>query len=314
MTTLKLVVTAIDDTVADIRTLTLTDPDSATLPAFPAGSHLVLECGPVSNAYSLTGDGTAPEAYVISVLRCPVEAGGSGGSQWIHDELEVGDTLIASLPRSAFAPVLRARRHLLVAAGIGITPMVSHLRAARIWGRDTRLFYIHRPGRGAYLDIVSALAGHAAIHTSRVQFIADVRAALADQPFGTHLYMCGPAQFIEQVTALAVELGWPPSRMHHEHFGSAALDPGAPFTTRIASTGEEFVVDAGVSLLEALERRGITVPNLCRKGVCGQCQIPVTAGAITHRDLYLDAEQKRAADSLMACVSRGADGTLEVAL
>ena len=318
MTALKLVVSAIDDSVADIRTLTLSDPDGMPLPSFAPGSHIVLECNGTANAYSLTGEGTAPDAYVVSVLRCPVDAGGSGGSQWIHDEVALGDTLVSSPPRSAFAPVLRARRHLLVAAGIGITPMVSHLRAARVWGRDAHLLYVHRPGRGAYLDTIAALADgvsiQASIHTGRAVFTAELLAALADQPFGTHLYMCGPTGFIDDVSAAATGLGWPQSRIHLEHFGSAALDPGEPFSARIASTGEEFTVEAGVSLLEALEQRGIGVPNLCRKGVCGECRIPVNGGAIIHRDLYLSDDEKRSGECLMACVSRGDGEILEVAL
>ncbi|MDY6995460.1 MAG: PDR/VanB family oxidoreductase [Actinomycetota bacterium] len=314
--TLKLVVTAIDDSLADIRTLTLTHPDAAPLPSFTPGSHIVVECGAAgrpANSYSLTGDGIAPEAYVISVLRCAREAGGSGGSEWIHDELAVGDTVVTHLPRSAFAPVLRARRHLLVAAGIGITPMVSHLRSAQLWGRDTRLLYIHREGRGAYVDEIEALTEHAAIHTHRAEFTAELMAALADQPFGTHLYVCGPTAFIEFVTEAAGGLGWPTSRIHVEHFG-AALDAGEPFAVRIASTGDEFTVESGVSLLEALESRGYDIPNLCRRGVCGECRLPVTGGTLTHRDLFLSDSEKQAGDSLMACVSRAGAETLELNL
>lgn len=321
MKTLKLVVTAIDDTIGGIRTLTLADPDGHCLPSFTPGSHIVVECGGGghaganasvnANAYSLTGDGNSPSAYVISVLRC---ADGSGGSRWLHDELVLGDTVAASAPRSAFAPVLRARRHLLVAAGIGITPMVSHLRSAQTWGRDARLLYIHRQGRGAYVDTVAELGEHVSIHTDRAAFGAELHQALGDQPFGTHLYVCGPAAFIDDVTGAASALGWPGSRIHLEHFGSAALDPGEPFTARVASTGEEFVVDAGVSLLDELERRGFEVPNLCRRGVCGECRLPVSAGTVTHRDLYLTDADKQAGDSLMACVSRGGADTLEVAL
>ncbi len=319
MTTLKLTVAAVDDSVGGVRTLTLTHVDDAALPSFTPGSHIVVECeapGRPANAYSLTGDAVAPEAYVISVLRRAGETGGApSGSQWIHDELAVGDTLIARPPRSAFAPVLRARRHLLVAAGIGITPMISHLRSARLWGRDARLLYIHRVGRGAYLDTIRDLTEHASVHTRRADFAIELSAALADQPFGTHLYVCGPASFIESVTASAAALGWPASRIHVEHFGIDALDAGEPFTVQVRSTGEEFTVDAGVSLLEALEGRGFAVPNLCRRGVCGECRIPVSgAAAITHRDLYLSEEEKRAGDSLMACVSRGSGSTLEVAL
>jgi dimethylamine monooxygenase subunit B len=317
MSALKLIVTAIDDAVAGVRTLTLSDPDGKLLPSFTPGSHIVVECGGPSrpaNAYSLTGEGISPSAYVISVLRCAVEEGGAGGSSWIHDELALGDTLMARLPRSAFAPVLRARRHLLVAAGIGITPMVSHLRSAQVWGRDTRVLYIHRPGRGAYVETVTQLGDHVSVHTRREEFVAEVAEALADQPFGTHLYVCGPSSFIDFVGAAAAELGWPQSRIHVEHFGSAALDPGEPFTVRVASAGDEFTVDAGVSLLDALESRGYDVPNLCRRGVCGECRIPVSQGAIVHRDLFLSDTEKQAGDSLMACVSRADGGSLELSL
>lgn len=311
MNTLKLVVTAVDDTITGVRTLTLAAPDGAALPSFTPGSHIVVECDGPANAYSLTGDGNAPSAYVISVLRC---AEGSGGSRWIHDELALGDTVAAGFPRSAFAPVLRARRHLLIAAGIGITPMVSHLRSAQLWGRDARLLYIHKEGRGAYIDTVTQLGGHNSIHTERAAFSDELLAALADQPFGTHLYVCGPASFIEYVTGAATDRGWPASRIHLEHFGSGALDPGEPFSARVTSTGEEIIVDTGVSLLEELEHRGIEVPSLCRRGVCGECRLPVSAGTITHRDLYLTDAEKKAGDALMACVSRGGDETLELAL
>ena len=316
MSTLKLTVADIDDTVDGIRTLTLTHPDDVALPSFTPGSHLVVECGgpgAPANAYSLTGETTTPAAYVISVLRAG-RGEAASGSRWIHDELALGDTVVARPPRSAFAPVLRARRHLLVAAGIGITPMVSHLRSADLWGRDARLLYIHRPGRGVYADTVRKLAERVSIHTERVAFVAELTAALADQPFGTHLYLCGPASFIAFVTAAATELGWPASRIHVEHFGTDALEPGEPFTVRLSATGDEFTVDAGVSLLEALESRGIDVPNLCRRGVCGQCRIPVTRGAVAHRDLYLTEHEKKAGESMMACVSRAGGDSLELAL
>lgn len=316
MTTLKLVVAAIDDTIADIRTLTLRHPDDAPLPSFTPGSHLVIECGgrgAPANAYSLTGDGISPDVYVISVLRAGAD-GAPSGSRWIHEELAVGDTVAARPPRSAFAPVLRAHRHLLVAAGIGITPMVSHLRSSRRWGRDTRLLYLHRPGRHAYVDTVRELTAHASIHTVRADFVTELFSALADQPMGTHLYICGPRSFIEFVTAGAAELGWPASRVHVEHFGADALDPGEPFTVRLSSDTEEFTVDAGVSLLDALESRGVDVPNLCRRGVCGECRIPVSRGVIAHRDLYLTDDEKRAGDSIMPCVSRAHGETLELAL
>jgi ferredoxin-NADP reductase len=308
---LELTVTAIDDGVPTIRTLTLARQDGNPLPSFTPGSHLVLQCGGVANAYSLTGECVAPAEYVVSVLDCP---DGAGGSRWVHRELVVGDVVAVAPPRSAFAPVLRARRHLFVAAGIGITPVVSHLRSARRWGRETRVLYIHRNGRGAYVDETKALADDASILTDRSTFRAELETALASQPFGTHLYVCGPTAFMDDVIALAVELGWPASRVHVERFGIAALDAGDPFEVHLTDSGETFTVESGVSLLAALEARGHAVPNMCRQGVCGECRITVCGGEILHRDLYLTEADKEMGDSLMSCVSRAAGDRLELAL
>ena len=302
-------VVAIDDAVPGIRTLTLARPDRAALPSFTPGSHIVIEYGGGANAYSLTGETAAPREYVVSVLEC---VDGRGGSRWIHHDLSVGDTVRVREPRSAFAPVLRARRHVLIAAGIGITPMVSHLRSARCWGRDVQLLYIHREGRGAHVDEITALTDQAYFFTDRAAFLAELAATLADSPFGTHAYICGPGPFIDDVVALATDLGWPASRIHVEHFGGE-LAPGEPFEVELASTGETFVVDSGVSLLEALEAHGKTVPSMCRQGVCGECRVPIRAGVPVHRDLYLSQADRDAGDAMMACVSRAA-GRLEVDL
>lgn len=308
---MQLTVTEIDDSVPGVRTLRLADPGGHALPSYPPGSHAVVRCGEVANAYSLTGDGVCPMRYVVSVLLCP---NGSGGSQWIHDEVRIGATVDVSAPRSAFAPVLKARRHLLVAAGIGITPMMSHLHSAKRWGRDTDLLYIHRAGRGAYLDEIERLGLPARVCTDRNEFHAELTAALAEQPIGTHLYVCGPGAFMDDVMARAAAFGWPKSRIHAERFGVDALGAGDPFEVTLAATGETLTVPSGVSLLDALERHGHAVPNLCRQGVCGECRIPVAAGDILHRDLYLTDTEKQCGDALMACVSRAAGERLELAL
>jgi dimethylamine monooxygenase subunit B len=313
MTSLAVMVRDIDDGVPGIRTLTLARADGGALPSFTPGSHIVVECdvpGGMANAYSLTGDGFSPTAYVISVLECPA---GSGGSSWIHHGLAVGDSIVIRPPRSAFAPVLIARRHLLIAAGIGVTPMISHLRSAQRWGRDVRLRYLHRDGRGAYADEINALTDDAQIFTDRTAFLAAVTPELGDQPLGTHLYVCGPTTFMADITATAAEFGWPPSRIHLERFSIDTFDPGRPFEVLLRS-GVSFVVDSGVSLLEALHTHGVEVPSLCRQGVCGECRIPVAAGRILHRDLYLSDAEKAAGDAMMSCVSRADGDRLELSL
>jgi len=310
--TLALTVTEVAEPAPGIRSLTLASSDGGELPGFVPGSHLVVEAGGRTNAYSLTSDGVAPTAYSVSVLRVPDSA---GGSRWLHDELRPGDTVTAHLPRSAFAPVSRARRHLLVAGGIGVTPVVSHLRAARAWGREVQVLYVFREGYGAHVDDVVALTdGSAELLHDRQSFLARLERVLVEQPLGTHLYVCGPGPMIDAVLDMAAALGWPCSRVHHERFGADVLDPGDPFTVELTATGATVEVPSGTSLLEALEGAGLDVPNMCRRGVCGECRVPVTAGKPLHRDLFLSDDEKAAAACVMACVSRADGPTLEVPL
>ncbi|MFW6775849.1 PDR/VanB family oxidoreductase [Nocardioides sp. CPCC 205120] len=310
---LSLVVVDLDDSVPGVRSLTLARPDGASLPSWTPGSHVVVEVPAgegrvrrLANAYSLTGESVHPTTFTISVLRCAPEDGAAGGSAWIH-RLRRGDTVTTTAPRSAFAPVQLAARHLLVGAGIGITPLVSHLRSAVRWGRDVELLHVARPGQDAHLDEVRALAGdRVTVVEGRAALAAHLPGVLADQPLGTHLYTCGPAAFMDTVVATARGLGWPPSRIHLEHFGLDALDPGDPFTVTVTG-GPTLEVPSGTSLLEALEGAGYDVPHLCRQGVCGECRVRVVPGAgtgVDHRDLFLDDAARAAGDCAMACVSR----------
>ena len=311
--TLRLVVSAIEDAAPGIRSFTLAAPDGAELPGFVAGSHLVITAGERTNAYSLTGDGVAPRHYSISVLRLH---DGLGGSRWMHDAVSVGDVVDVEIPRSAFAPEARAAKHLLIAGGIGITPILSHLRAARRWGRDVQVLYSFREGRAAHVDDIVALAGsRAELFTDQPAFVERLAETLIDQPIGTHLYVCGPAGMIDHVVDAAARLGWPASRIHFERFGTDALDAGDPFTVHLTESDTTVDIPSGTSVLEALEATGRDIPNRCRQGVCGECRLPLSGGAALHRDLYLTDAEKSAGDAFMPCVSRAAEGTiLEVPL
>ncbi|SDE54040.1 PDR/VanB family oxidoreductase [Pseudonocardia oroxyli] len=282
----ELVVSRTADPAPGIRELTLADPRGGPPPAAPPGAHVVLTCGDRRNAYSLVDT----DPYVVAVRRQ------GAGSSWLH-RLAPGDRVEVSGPRSTFAPVRTARRHLLVAGGIGVTPLLSHAREAVRWGQDVRMVYVHR--RGAYAAELRALLGDRLREAGR----ADLERALdlTDQPLGTHLYVCGPPGLQDRVVDAAARAGWPGARIHRERF-TAAPEPGVAFTARLRRTGRDLAVPEGTTLLGALEAAGLAVPSQCRQGVCGECRLPLLGGRPLHRDHYLAPEERAAA--IMPCVSR----------
>ena len=309
--TLQLEVTKVSAQTDSITSISFGDPLGELLPSYVPGSHLVVQYGNGANAYSLTGSGSAPQEYSISVLR--VEDG-AGGSLAMH-ALSVGDRIQVSHPRSAFAPAATAKHHLLIAAGIGITPVLSHARYAAEWGASASLIYVHRPGTGAHVeDLRELLGGGLTECTDRASFQEVLTRKLTTQKLGTHLYVCGPAEFMDSVLEQARDLGWPKGLLHSEAFSAAALDDGQPFAVNLARSGIKVNVPAGISLLETLETAGLSIPNMCRKGICGECAVPVLRGAPQHRDLYLTDQEKADNTTMMCCVSRSLDQELELDL
>lgn len=293
------------DVTPSIRHVVLVDAAGGPLAGYEPGSHLIVSAGPYRNAYSLVGDGVNPYEYAVSVLR----RGAGGGSDWIHQHLTVGQHILVEGPRSHFAPAHAQRHALLVAGGIGITPILSHARAARRWGRTAEVVYAYRPGSGAHLDELRELVDAGAISlfeaTDSGQMTSLLQQRLADQPLGTHAYACGPTGLLDSYLELGRQAGWPDVRLHLEHFEAPAPPPGADFTALLTSTGEILDVASGVSLLDRLLASGVSVPFLCRQGVCGECSIPVRAGKIEHRDHVLTPAEREAANRMICCVSRG---------
>ncbi|MBF4162418.1 PDR/VanB family oxidoreductase [Nocardioides acrostichi] len=306
--------------VADVRDLTdsvrhlrLVADDGLPLAGHEPGSHLVLTTrghdGEVKhNAYSLTGDGVLPGSYAISVLHKRPEQGGTGGSSWMH-ALGPGDLVEVSGPRSAFAPRHDQRHALLVAGGIGVTPVLSHLRAIVRWGGTAEVLYSYRPGHAAHLDDLRELATTPGITLHEATTVEGTTRLLADrfadQPLGSHAYACGPPAMLDAYLEAGRAAGWPEERLHLERFAAPELDPGSPFTVRLADD-RALDVPAGTSLLAALLDAGVDVPNLCRQGVCGECVVPLRGGEVEHRDLVLSDDERAAGDRLASCVSRGA--------
>jgi ferredoxin-NADP reductase len=284
-----------------VREFTLV-PDSGSLPGFSPGSHiqvhLPLAGRSLRNAYSLTSDPAQNDHYRIAVR---LQESSRGGSRFLHQQVEVGDRLSISPPANLFALHGTGSLHILIAAGIGITPFMAYIETLEKRQAEFELHYLYRPGlTDAYLGALQQRLG-SRLYTYDHNRRFDPRTILSDRPLGSHVYTCGPQRLLADVQEQAKALGWPASRLHYEAF--SAPQPGQPFELQLLRSGKRLAVGADQSLLEALEDAGLNVPNLCRGGVCGQCMTRHIGGEIEHRDHVLSrAEQD---EFLMPCVSRG---------
>jgi ferredoxin-NADP reductase len=272
-------------------------------PAAAAGAHVVLELRAAErtwrNPYSLTSVPGTRTHYSIIVRRA---AASRGGSAYIHDHLTNGQVFSMGGPNNLFWPATTARKHLMLAGGIGVTPFLSYMAS---FAETGKAYELHLRCRGAEASAFENLLSpwpNAHVHASGRVASFDAANILRAQPLGTHLYLCGPDAFMAQMVAAAQSLGWPSSRIHQEFFGVGTS--GRPFRAVLARAG--FTVDVGPdqTLLEALEDAGLDPPCLCRGGACGQCKLPVLQGEPDHRDHFLTQEERARGDVIMTCVSR----------
>jgi ferredoxin-NADP reductase len=295
----------IEQVTPSIKHFILEAADGSALPRFSGGSHVVVVMRDgehtYRNPYSLMGDGYHTSQYEIGVRR---EDASRRGSAFMHEKVRRGDTLELLAPANLFTLERFARRHLLIAGGIGITPFRSMLHDLRRRAADHELHYCVRgPEHAAFWDTISRECGaRALLHTGAQRL--DLDALLRDQPAGTHVYVCGPKRLIESVKHAASALGWSQAHVHYEEFSHAA--GGAAFDVTLARSGRVIHVSEEQTLLEALEDAGLEPPSMCRGGVCGACETGVVAGAVEHRDHVLTPEQKARTRTMMVCVSRAA--------
>ncbi|MEP6501769.1 MAG: PDR/VanB family oxidoreductase [Betaproteobacteria bacterium] len=294
----------------DICAFELRLVDGTPLPAFSAGSHIDVHLpGGLTRQYSLCNAPVERHRYLIGVLREPASR---GGSQAMHELVREGDTLRIGAPRNHFALAADARHSLLLAGGIGITPILSmaeHLAAA---GDDFSLHYsVRSADRAAFVDRLcdGAFGGRAHVHRDDGDVAQRVDLArLLERPGpGRHVYVCGPKGFIDAVVALAIERGWPQEQVHREFFSGPEVAPlvaDESFEVRLARSGRIVVVPKDVSVARALAAVGIDVPTSCEQGVCGTCLTRVVDGVPEHRDLYLTPEEQACNDQFTPCCSR----------
>jgi vanillate O-demethylase ferredoxin subunit len=306
--TMRAVVVAKRREAQDIVSFELASADGAPLPPFSAGAHIDVQVGPgLVRQYSLCNDPSERHRYQIAVLRDPHSR---GGSQAIHDSIHVGDTVQISAPKSHF-PLLPASSYLLLAGGIGITPILCMAERLARSDADFALHYCTRSAaRTAFMEriLMSPFAGRVHFHHDEGAGgkTLDIDAVLRGAAPGTHLYVCGPAGFIDAATSAAKAHGWAGDRVHHEYFGAApqADTSDQPFEVKIASTGQVIDIPIGRTVVQVLEVHGIAIPTSCEQGVCGTCLTRVLDGTPEHRDHYLTDEEQAANDQFTPCCSR----------
>jgi vanillate monooxygenase ferredoxin subunit len=288
----------------------LAGADGEALPPFSAGSHIDVEVSARTiRQYSLCNDPLDQHRYVIGVLR---ETNSRGGSVSMIETVQEGNILRISAPRNHFPLVPDAKLVVLLAGGIGITPILS--MAERLSRSDIpfRLVYANRSrSRTAFIDrITNSRYGRCV----RFHFdeesegrMLDLRQAIGEQAPDSHLYVCGPAGFIKAALEAAAGNGWHPASLHREYFqppAETSVVSAEAFSIRIASTGKDYSVPSHRSVIEVLAEYGVAIPVSCQQGVCGTCVTRVLEGIPDHRDIFMtDAEHARN-DLFTPCCSR----------
>jgi len=274
------------------------------LPVAGAGAHLQFTLEGAArrwkNAYSIVSSPADGSRVEIIVRRVPQSR---GGSVHLHEAVTPGAVVAASAPANLFPIALRARRHVMMSGGIGLTPFLAYTEALATMSSSWVLHHFCRDEEVPVFERLLAGLPAGRVHIHPESEGVDFTALLAMQPLGTHLYTCGPQGFMDAVLGAGRSLGWPASSLHSESFGGVATG-GTPFLARLARSGIDVEVGPEQSLLEAIEAAGVDAPCLCRGGACGQCLTPVLEGEPEHRDHFLSPDERAGNRLIMPCVSR----------
>jgi vanillate O-demethylase ferredoxin subunit len=283
----------------------LVDPRGRDLPRFAPGAHVELRAGGFLRQYSLWNDPAERRRYCVAVLR---EAESRGGSRHLHENIRVGGIVEVSPPRNNFPLDPAGERHLLIAGGVGIAPIMSMVAELQRRRAEFEVHYCTRsPEETAFRTELAPLAAE-----GRLRFHhdggdpargLDIRATLREARQGTHLYLCGPAALMKAATEAA--RNWPAGTVHCEYF-TGVPEPRAtedrPFRIQLAKTGGDYEVGAGETIAEVLQRHGRAVRTSCELGYCGTCLTPYLEGEPDHRDQVLEENGRRR--YLLICCSR----------
>lgn len=274
-----------------------------------AGAHIDLHLAPgLVRSYSLVHPDQIGQ-YTIAVLQDP---NSRGGSRHVHEKLRVGQTITLGVPRNHFELQEDAPASVLVAGGIGITPLYAMLQRLAVLGRPAHLIYAARSRRdAAYVqEIAQLVAEHPQLsvewHWDDEKAAPPALASLlAGTPSSTHLYACGPAPLLDAFESVCAQLSLP--NTHLERFSALQAAPpeqAGAYTVELKRSGKLVAVPAGANLLETLLAAGVEMSHSCKEGICGACETRVLEGEVEHLDGILTSQEKAANKSMMVCVSR----------
>ncbi|RWX09292.1 oxidoreductase [Rhizobium hidalgonense] len=307
---MKLKVVATRKEPGDVFVIELEHPRKPLLPAFEPGSHVDIHLpdGRVRQ-YSLCGDPADFSRYTIAVKR---EAEGRGGSAWLHDAVGVGTILPVSAPRNHFPLKEGHGPVLLLAGGIGITPLLTMAGVLNRQGKPFELHYFTRSRSVApLLDVIEQTLDRNKLRLhfdDEPETRQDIEALVSARQSDSQVYYCGPPGFMAAIARTTEN--WPEGSVHFEAFQPAVSDitPPEPFTI-ILRNGTEVPVPAETSALSAIRAAGVLLMASCENGVCGTCECGVLEGQPIHRDAVLSKDGR--SHRFIPCVSR-ATGVLRL--
>ena len=286
-----------------VRSFELVRADGGVMPAWTPGAHVDLVLGNgVERQYSLCGDPADLSSWRVAVLREPESR---GGSSYLHDTVAAGHAVRLRGPRNEFA-LEEATRHLFIAGGIGITPLLTMIAELEGRGADWRLVYGgRRRASMAFRGELERYGDRVTLWPEDERGLIDLAGLLGEPVEGTAVYCCGPGVLIDAVEAQCAE--WPTGALHVERFRpkEGALDgPTTSFEVVLDASGRTMTVGPDESIADVLERAGVDIFTSCREGTCGTCETAVLGGEPDHRDSLLTEDERAANDVMMICCSR----------
>jgi vanillate O-demethylase ferredoxin subunit len=301
-----------------IVSLEVQAPGGGPLPPFEAGAHVDFHVKPgLVRQYSICNDPTERHRYLFGILLEPESRGGSAA---VHEEFVVGRTVTISAPRNNFKLREDAATSILLAGGIGVTPLLAMSHRLHTLRADFALHYCTRTrSRTAFMKDLTQGPFAERVHIHHDDGPADqlfsVDTSLPAPNAGTHVYVCGPTGFMDYVTAGVRRNGWDDDRVHLEYFSNDLVETaGGAFTVIAARSGRTFSIPAEKTILQVLEANGIRVPVSCEQGVCGTCLTPIIEGTADHRDLFQTDKEKAANTHMTVCCSRASSASITLDL